>query len=53
MEYKTKKINVRLNQYEIGLFIQMLEACHDLEDPDVNGEEIKLAAYLNKRMRTL
>ena len=48
-----KKITVRLDMNQIDLFRQMLVACHDLSDDDVNGDLIKLDAYLQKRMNSL
>jgi len=48
-----KKITVRLDMNQIDLFHQMLVACHDLSDDDVNGDLIKLDAYLQKRMNSL
>ena len=47
-----KKIAVRLDMNQIDLFRQMLVACHDLSDDDVNGDLIKLNAYLQKRMNS-
>ena len=47
-----KKIPVRLDMNQIDLFSQMLVACHDLSDDDVNGDLIKLNAYLQKRMNS-
>ena len=46
----TEKIPVRLDMNQIDLFRQMLVACHDLSDDTVNGDLIKLNAYLQKRM---
>ena len=45
-----KKVNVRLDMNQIDLFRQMLVACHDLSDDEVNADLIKLNAYLQKRM---
>ena len=46
-----KKVSVSLSGDQINLLSNMLEACFDLEDIDVNSEEIKLNEYLCKRSK--
>tara|TARA_R100001086_G_scaffold125176_1_gene64707 strand:- start:5702 stop:5857 length:156 start_codon:yes stop_codon:yes gene_type:complete len=43
------KVNVRLSGKQIVTFLDMLESCYDLTDPE-NEEEAKLVTYLDKRL---
>lgn len=51
-QQQPKKVSVRLSGQHIVGFIDMLESCYDLTDPE-NKEEAKLVAYLDKRLEAL
>ena len=49
MEYKTKKINVRMSQMWIMEMISMMESCYDLEW-EGNQDAVVMLKYLRKRL---